>query len=463
MAKKVTKPERYAIIDVETTGGKPGRDRITEIAIALYEKGEIIDQFSSLLNPERPIPYDITRLTGIDNDMVKDAPKFFEVAKEIVEITEGAVFVAHNVRFDFGFVSHEFRRLGYTFTRKQLCTVRLARKVFPGLKSYSLGNLCKHFGITNSAAHRAWADVDATVQLFHKMVDSHDGAGSLRLQSEIAMSKLPRKLHPDKVDQLPETPGVYYLLGETGTPLYIGKSTNIRKRVLSHFSAAHKSRRGLKMMESIADIDFVETGGELVALLLENAEIKTHQPAYNRAQRRVHFKAGIYEKVDKKGYRCLEIAKLRADEEPLAAFPEAGQAEGQLRRKADVFGLCLHRCGLVSCRGAEACFYQQLQLCKGVDEDVDVYNQRVEDAVASLQFGEATFVIVEKGRHDAERAVVAVERNRYLGYGYIDTAIAEAEAWEQVQDVIQSQPELPGVRSIIQQYMRAHPGRVKTF
>ena len=287
---KPDKTERYAIIDVETTGGRPGRDRITEIAVALIEDGKVIDKFSSLINPEMAIPYQITQLTGINNDMVHTAPKFFEVAKRIVEITEGAVFVAHNVRFDFGFVAYEFRRFGYTFTRKQLCTVRLARKVFPGLKSYSLKNLCKHFGITNNAAHRAWGDVDATVQLFEKLVAGKDEKVPLRLQAEIATAKIPRLLDPKKLEALPDTPGVYYFLDITGTPLYIGKSNQIRKRVMSHFSAAHKTKRGLQLMERIADIDIVETGSELIALLHENSEIKKNQPRYNRAQLKQYFK-----------------------------------------------------------------------------------------------------------------------------------------------------------------------------
>ncbi|MEZ4688222.1 MAG: exonuclease domain-containing protein [Bacteroidia bacterium] len=455
--------ERYAIIDVETTGGRPGRDRITEIAIALVEDGEVIDQFTTLLNPEVSIPYEITRITGIDNEMVKGAPRFFEVAKQIVEITDGAVFVAHNVRFDFGFVAHEFRRLGYTFQRKQLCTVRLARKVFPGLRSYSLGNLCKHFGITNNAAHRAWADVDATVQLFMLLLQGRDEKAPLRLQAEIATSKLPRQLDPGKVDILPDTPGVYYFLDITGTPLYIGKSNQIRKRVFSHFSAAHRSKRGLQMMERIADIDFVETGSDLIALLHENTEIKKHQPRYNRAQLKRYFKVGVFSEEDKKGYTRLEIRKLEKGMEPVAAFPEQGAAEAALRRKAEEYGLCLHRCGLVTCRGSGACLYQQLQLCQGVEESPEDYNARVEDALKGLLFGESSFVIVAPGREPGERSVVAVERNRYLGYGYVEMNLVNEKKPVSLLDYIKSQPEEPGVRRIIQQYVKMHPDEVIAF
>ncbi|HMR44937.1 MAG TPA: 3'-5' exonuclease, partial [Saprospiraceae bacterium] len=143
----------FAIIDVETTGGRANRDRITEIAIALHDGEKVVKTFESLINPECPIAYGITELTGITNDMVADAPRFYEVAKEIGQLTEGAVFVAHNVRFDYGFIREEFNRLGFTYSRRQLCTVRLSRQVFPGLQSYSLGNLIRHFKIRVNDRH----------------------------------------------------------------------------------------------------------------------------------------------------------------------------------------------------------------------------------------------------------------------------------------------------------------------
>jgi len=160
--------KRFAIIDIETTGGKPGPDRITEIAIVLYDGQEVIDSFESLINPERSIPHNITQMTGISNEMVAGAPKFYEVAKQVVEMTQGAIFVAHNVGFDYNFIKYEFQQLGFSFRRRKLCTVRLSRKVFPGLRSYSLGNLIKHFDISVTDRHRAMADTLATVELLKK-------------------------------------------------------------------------------------------------------------------------------------------------------------------------------------------------------------------------------------------------------------------------------------------------------
>ena len=165
----------YAIVDIETTGGKATRHRITEIAIVLHDGKKILDQWETLINPECYIPHGITELTGITQEMVQDAPKFYEVAKTIVEKTEKAIFVAHNVRFDYGFLREEFKRLGYTFSRRQLCTVRLSRKAFPGLRSYSLGKLIKHFGIKVNDRHRAMADTLATVELFEKILRQEEG------------------------------------------------------------------------------------------------------------------------------------------------------------------------------------------------------------------------------------------------------------------------------------------------
>ncbi|MFZ1750838.1 MAG: 3'-5' exonuclease, partial [Saprospiraceae bacterium] len=157
------KQKIYAVVDIETTGGMAKRDRITEIAIVLYDGREIIDRYETLIQPDRSIPYEITRITGIDDAMVADAPRFYEVAKKVVEMTDNTIFVAHNVRFDYSFIKEEFATLGYTFTRRQLCTVVLSRKAFPGLKSYSLGNLIKHFDIKVQNRHRAMDDVLATV------------------------------------------------------------------------------------------------------------------------------------------------------------------------------------------------------------------------------------------------------------------------------------------------------------
>ena len=232
MAKK-----RYAVIDVETTGGRANRERITEIAIVLHDGEKIVDTFSSLVNPERVIPYNITQLTGITQEMVEEAPKFYEIARKIVEMTEGAIFVAHNVRFDYSFIREEFKRLGYIYSRRQLCTIRLARKAFPGLRSYSLGNLIKHFDIQVNARHRALDDTLATVEILERILQQESSEADVNylVNMGIRANNLPDNVSLEKLHALPEECGVYYFHDQHGHIIYVGKSINIKKRVMQTF------------------------------------------------------------------------------------------------------------------------------------------------------------------------------------------------------------------------------------
>lgn len=454
----------YAIIDVETTGGDPKSERITEIAIIVHDGEQVIDQFQSLINPEMPIPDFITRVTGIDNDMVRDAPKFYEVAKQVVEITEGAVFVAHNARFDYSFIQKEFRRLGYTFTRKQLCTVKWSRKLLPQFKSHSLGNLCRELHIDNPQAHRAMSDAQATVQLFEHLLrlsKGHDAPHTL--SQEIAQAKLPPHLSKDLLDQLPERTGVYYFHDAGGHVLYVGKSTNIRKRILSHFSNANKSRRTMELMDLIHDLHWVETGSELIALLHENEEIKRIQPPYNRAQRREAFKIGVYVQETESGYLALTIDKYRPKANPVAGFAGRSQAEGALTRWGRHFQLCPKLYTMES--GPGRCFHRQLHLCLGacVDEEApDSYNERVRQAITALSYGRDkldSFLIVGLGRHEEERSVVYVQHGAYQGHAYLETDWLNQSPAD-IAASIPKREERPDVQRIIQGYVKRHPKEI---
>jgi len=278
---KQTLKKKYAIIDIETTGGRASREKITEIAIVLHDGEKILDTYETLINPERPIPAMITRLTGITSDMVKDAPKFYEVAKKIVEMTEGAIFVAHNVRFDYSFIKEEFRSLGYTFSKRQLCTVRLSRKAFPGLRSYSLGKLIKHFRIKVNDRHRAMADTMATVQLFEMILKQDNSFDTVQdmVNMSVKEALLPENLTMDRLHALPEECGVYFFHNKKGRVVYVGKSINIRKRVMQHFS---KVTEKANKLQQVYDISYELTGSELVALLYESQLIKQLAPSINR-------------------------------------------------------------------------------------------------------------------------------------------------------------------------------------
>lgn len=417
---------KYAIIDVETTGGMARFERITEIAVVLHDGRQVIDTFSTLLNPERSIPWSITQLTGITDEMVAHAPKFYEVAKQLVELTEGAIFVAHNVSFDYSFVREEFARLGYTYTRRQLCTVRLSRKVFPGLASYSLSNLKRHFGIYAEQSHRALDDTLATVQIFERILAAQAGEDSVKtlVNHGVRESRLPENITLERLHDAPEACGVYYLHDVSGEVIYVGKSLNIRKRLFEHF--ADQTPKGEKMRTGVADFSVEITGSELIALLLESAEIKRLQPRINRALRIRQYSGCIFTYTDQRGYRCLAAGQRSKRNmrqlELVAELPKLTSARAWLDSIARQFQLCTKLCNLES--QDHACFQYSIKKCFGAcigEELPETYNERVEEALAVLYRGlTGSFFLLEPGRHDSEQAVVAVQDGQYLGFGFID-------------------------------------------
>lgn len=415
------KTVRYAILDIETTGGNANTDRITEIAIYLHDGERVVDEFVSLINPERRIPPFISRLTGIDDSMVAEAPRFFEVAKDIVKMTEGAVVVAHNAQFDYSFIREEYRSLGFTFSRDYLCTVRLSRKLLPGHRSYSLGNLCERLGITIENRHRAAGDALATVRLFEMLIANDRNGDILKsVKNDYLHLRFPPNIDRSLLDKLPESPGVYYLHNEDGSILYVGKSNNIRKRVLSHF-VNKQNRKALELRNAIHDVTFTETGNELIALLLESDEIKKLQPRFNRAQRRTFFRFGIISETTEAGYFRLKPARVNAKDEPLVVCGSAEEARTMLERLCRKFQLCQKLCGLYDIQ--HACFQHSIGQCNGAcvgKESAEAYNERVESAIASLRLQHPNFFLFGRGRTTDERSVVHVENGRYRGFGYAD-------------------------------------------
>lgn len=444
----------YSIIDVETTGGRASRDRITEIAVVVYDGEKVVETFESLVNPECPIPPGITELTGITNEMVADAPRFFEIAKQVVEITEGAIFVAHNVRFDYGFIKEEFARLGYTFSRKQLCTVRLSRKVFPGLPSYSLGNLIRYFNIEVTDRHRAMADTLATVDLFERILGKQNGEEEAHsfINLGIRETKLPPGITLDFLHSLPETAGVYYLYDEQGDVVYVGKSINIRKRVMEHF--AGQTSKSAKIHAMVRDISFVETGTELIALLLESAEIKKLKPAINRAQRQQNFPYVIHYSFNEAGYIAFDIAKpnkkSRKQLNLVNEYPKVSHARGALYRIREEFELCPQLLGLE--KGGGACFSFHLKKCLGAcveREEVIEYNERAMLAMEVISTHiEGNVVICDQGRNLQEQSVVVIEEGELFGFGYFEKD-EEIRHPSEFKSFVKPYPSNPEVKKIL--------------
>ena len=354
----------YAIIDIETTGGSSRIEKITEIAVYLHDGSQITGEFISLVNPERNIPYFITNLTGITNEMVEDAPRFYEIARKIVELTEGRIFVAHNARFDYSFIRQEFKSLGFNYKRNILDTVALGRKLFPGHRSYSLGNICKDLGISINGRHRAAGDAFATVKLFEMLMeqDRKTSGGKSALFRNTRISKLNPKLDITKIENIPDEPGIYYFYNENGDLIYIGKSRNLQQRISTHLSN-NSSNRTMEMRDQIADIDWEATGSELIALLKESSEIKGNKPVYNRAQRRTDFQWGIFSFVDDNGYINFRYGKLDNDDSPVSVFTSKEKTKSKLNSLVETYCLCQKLSGLYETDGA--CFHYQVGICKG--------------------------------------------------------------------------------------------------
>lgn len=445
----------YAVVDIETTGGKPSEHRIIEISIFIFDGNEIIDEFTSLINPERDIPYFITKLTGITNKMVENAPKFYEIAKKIVQITENKIFVAHNSGFDYSFLKHEFKRLGFDYERKQMCTVKLSRKYIPGLPSYSLGNLCKSLNISINGRHRAAGDALATVKVLElirsKMSDTLEFTEDHKAQT-IDFEKLNKNLTRELLDDLPEETGVYYFYDDRKDLIYIGKSKNIRKRVLSHLNN-NSNRRYAEMKDKIADIGYEITGSELVALLKESEEIKIQKPHYNRHQRRSISVYGLYLFKDKKGYLNLKLAKNTSKEIPITSFYTLMDARKYLFQITEKYDLCQKLCGLY--HSENACFQFGVGKCKGACigiEIPDTYNKRVTQAIEDISYKQNNFVVIDTGRDFNEISFVIVENGKYLGYGFVEHNIT-LHSIEEIKDYVIKAADNRDIKCIIKHYL----------
>ena len=295
----------YAILDIETTGGKYNEEGITEIAIYRFDGHKIVDQFCSLVNPERSIQPFVVNLTGINNNMLRNAPKFYEVAKRIIEITNGCTLVAHNAKFDNRILTTEFDRLGYEFDLNTLCTVELAKNLIPDLPSYSLGKLVRTLGIPLSDRHRAQGDAKATVSLF-KLLLSKDT--SKEIVQTLVRKDPKRQLEPKLLDLIlaaPTTVGVYYIHREDGKIIYIGKSKNLKKRLTQHFTNDNRKSKNIQL--EVATVTYEETGNDLIAQLKESEEIKRNKPMYNRALRKTLFSYQLSSFTDTNGYINLKI------------------------------------------------------------------------------------------------------------------------------------------------------------
>ena len=409
----------YAILDIETTGGQFNEEGITEIAIYKFDGHEVVDQFISLVNPEIPIQPFVVKLTGINNAMLRSAPKFFEVAKRIIEMTNDCVIVAHNASFDYRILRTEFRRLGYDFEAKTICTVELAKKLIPEQPSYSLGKLVRALGIPMADRHRASGDAMATVKLFKMLLDKDLEKEIVKdfIKLEVEKGIAPKLL--DIIAGLPATTGIYYIHNEKGNLVYIGKSKNIRKRVNQHFTGT--TTKCKKIQTEVFTVTYDETGSELIALLKESQEIKINKPIHNRAQRKSIFQLALYAEKDEKGYLNLKLQKADGRKKEITSFTSLQEGKNALFRITSAYNLCQKLTGLYVTK--TNCFQYTIKECDGAcigKITPEEYNARVQGFIDKNTFENQNMVLIDKGRTINERSAVLIENGIYKGYAFYD-------------------------------------------
>ena len=409
----------YCILDIETTGGQFNEEGITEIAIYKFDGHEVVDQFISLVNPEIPIQPFVVKLTGINNAMLQSAPKFFEVAKRIIEITSDCVIVAHNASFDYRILRTEFKRLGYDFESKTLCTVELSKKLIPEQPSYSLGKLVRALGIPMADRHRASGDAMATTKLFKMLLEKDVEKQILKnyIKQEIQKGIAPKLL--DIINNLPNKTGVYYIHNEKGDLIYIGKSRNIKKRINQHFTGT--STKSKKIQKEVFTVSHEETGSELIALLKESEEIKINKPIFNRAQRKSLFEWALYAEKDPSGYLILSLRKADGRKKEITSFTTAQEGKNALFRITEKYRLCQKYTGLYQTNAD--CFQYKTKECDGAcvgKISPEEYNSRVTNFITQNSFDNQNMILIDRGRSIDERSAVLIENGIYKGYAFYD-------------------------------------------
>lgn len=385
-------------LDLETTGATPLKDRITEIALVRFDHGVETVRWQTLVNPQQPIPPFIQSLTGINDEMVADAPLFSEVAEKLQSLLEGSVLAAHNVRFDHGFLKTEFKRIGVSFSPKVLCTVKLSRLLYPQFYSHGIDAIVERHQISGLARHRAMGDVEAILVMLHDARrDLGDAVVEAAAQKLMAVPALPPHVDVSLVGELPEAPGVYLFYGDNDVPLYIGKATNLRARVLSHLtSEASKEKR---LTQEMKRFEWIPTAGELSALLLESRLVRQHSPLYQRPTRREQslfswqLTVGNPSRPASVATPSLLTLVNEDDIDPsqlrqlFGIFKSKRQAVEALRKITDMSHLCAKMIGIEP-GGRGACSAFALNRCKGVccgKEPAEIHALRVQQELMAHQ------------------------------------------------------------------------------
>ena len=436
----------FAIVDIETTGGSPRGGGITEIAVLIHDGETIVNEWQTLINPEMNIPSYITGLTGIDNSMVRNAPTFEKIAEELWELLEDRVFIAHSVNFDFGFIREAFLKIGKELTTQKLCTVRLSRKVFPGLSSYSLGRICENQKIPILARHRAMGDAKATALLFDRMIKERQDVVLSSLKRNTGEAFLPPHFPLAKFKQIPESCGVYYMLNAKGKVIYVGKALNIRERFKGHFSGQVLPQLKQQLKAEVVDLQWQLTGSEMMALLFETLEIKRLWPAYNSAMKMPKTLFGLFQYQDGSGYYRFQVAKVTKNLLPLETFFSSEEANLFLKTGIESYQLCQKLSGLRKVTSEVIQDQTSLGACKSA-ESPETFNARAEAFISTIKKSKRDLMLNLPGRETGENAYCYFEGGMLSRYSYLKSAdFPEPDQLEVV-------PKVPETFYILRQYI----------
>lgn len=430
----------FAIVDIETTGGSPKDSKITEIAIYKHNGKEIIDEYETLINPEIPIPLFIANLTGINDSMVENSPRFFEIAKEIVEFTKDCVFVAHNVAFDYSIIRSEFRSLGFDYRLPHMCTVKASRQIIPGHDSYSLGKLTRALGITLTGRHRAGGDALATAKLFTLLYAKNEKLLHTFINEEVNPKNLHPNLDVNVLDEIPNRAGVYKFFNDDNQIIYIGKSIHLKKRIEQHLRN-RKTQKEMLLQKEISRIEVVLTGSELIALLLESQLIKQYMPIHNRSLKRNKFPYGVFSYFDDNGYlRFFVGLTSKMTDEPVAVFSSKKEGVDFLANQVEKYRLCQKLSDLYN--STDACFQYSIKECNGAcvkAESPKDYNTRCQQFIDDIQMNKSSFYVIDKGRERNEKSLIYVKNGSFKGFGYAPFHFNKLKEnkWEQFIDFME--------------------------
>lgn len=446
----------YAIVDIETTGGNASHSRITEIAIYIHNGTEVIERWETLIHPQKEIPPAIWALTGINNEMVADAPIFDDVAEKVYSYLKNRIFVAHNVNFDYSFIKHELELAGIQWSAKKLCTVRLSRKLIPGLVSYSLGRLCDAINIPITNRHRAGGDTEATSILFTKLLENEKAQEVITqmLKRSSTDQRLPPHLPPEQFEDLPHQIGVYYFHNQKGDIIYVGKAINIKKRVATHFTGHNIYSQRQNFLKEIYSISYELCGTELMSLLLECSEIKKFWPKYNRALKKFEPQFGIFTYEAINGYTYLITGKISKHHQPIMAFHTQFEAINVLKTIAREYNIDYRFCKFTNTTQTS-----QLENEESLP-DKKTHNAQINDAIENYISNRPSYIIIDKGRTKDEKSCIYVSNGQLKAIGYID----HHTQVDDIEDIINHlKPCISNfyMTQLVHQYSTNYPHKIK--